>query len=388
MFELLIKLFLTFVLTGVVIKFFKPLAEKFGLLDQPGGRKQHQVATPLIGGLALYVVVAIASLTWGRLGGELYFYLFSAGVMVVVGALDDRFHLGVRIRIVLEVVVACCMIFGAGIMLRDLGDIIGVGSIVMPMGIAVPFTIIAILGTINCLNMIDGLDGLAAGLALQSIITYVILIGGSGSILLPVIALIAGLMTFLVFNLQLYPKLQKIFLGDAGSMLLGFTLVWLLARNSQVGLPGAKLFEPVNALFILGLPLLDMVATIFRRAIKKKNPFKPDRTHVHHILLHAGFNPRQALVFLLICQFALNSIGVALDYFEIASYIQFAVFLTIFIIYFESMQHAFRFSQFIQTLAGGRTQRSASKIMEFDVAKNKVGKKRKVDGKITYFRER
>ena len=108
-----------------------------GLMDQPGGRKHHESATPLIGGLALYVVVFIASLTWGRLGSELYYYLAASGIIVMTGALDDRFHLGVRIRLLLEIIAACLMMFGAGVVINDLGNLFGLGNIVFPVAIAV-----------------------------------------------------------------------------------------------------------------------------------------------------------------------------------------------------------------------------------------------------------
>ena len=363
MIEIIVRLLVTFILTILVIKFFKPLASTLGLLDKPGGRKQHETSTPLIGGLALYVVVVIASIAWGRLADELYYYLAGAGIMVVTGALDDRFHLGVRIRIVLEVIAACFMMFGAGVVLNDLGNLFGLGNVVLPMAFAVPFTIIATLGTINCLNMIDGLDGLAAGLTLQSIITYTILIGGSGSTLFPIITLIAGLMAFLVFNLQLYPGLKKVFLGDAGSMLLGFTIVWLLARNTQIAPPGTKVFEPATALFVLGLPLFDMVATVFRRAAKGKNPFKPDRTHAHHILLHSGMSHRQGLVTLLVVQLLINTIGIILSVFEVQSYFQLMVFVVMFFVYFKTIQHAFKSSRLIQKMIGSRRDRKLSKVI-------------------------
>ncbi len=291
MIEQLIKLLLTFIFTALLIKFLKPLAYRFGLIDEPGGRKQYDKATPLVGGVALFFTVTVTSLIWGKVGAELYYFLSAAALMVFTGAYDDRFGLGVRVRLLAEVIAACLMIFGAGVVLTDLGNLLGFGNIHMPMFIAVPFTIVAVFGTINCLNMIDGIDGLAAGLCLLSMCTFVILLGDTGSSLVPIISIIAGLGAFLAFNLQLYSGFKKIFLGDAGSMLLGFTLVWLLIRSSQDYPPLRPAFtEPATALFVLGLPLMDMVATTARRAIKGRNPFKPDRTHVHHLLLDFGFS--------------------------------------------------------------------------------------------------
>ncbi|WP_419535967.1 MraY family glycosyltransferase [Endozoicomonas sp.] len=304
-------------------------------MDKPGGRKQHDEATPMIGGVALFFTVTVTSLIWGKAGAELYYFLAAAALMVFTGAYDDRFGLGVRIRLLAEVIAACMMIFGAGVVLSDLGNLFGFGNIHMPMFIAVPFTIIAVFGTINCLNMIDGIDGLAAGLCLLSMCTFVVLLGDTGSSLVPIISIIAGLGAFLAFNLQLYPGFKKVFLGDAGSMLLGFTLVWLLIRSSQDYLPLRPAFiEPATALFVLGLPLMDMVATTIRRSMRGKNPFMPDRSHVHHVLLDKGYSTGVVLVFLLVAQLIVNAFGVFLHTYEVRESFQLFVFLGLFCVYF------------------------------------------------------
>lgn len=371
MVEQLLRWVLTFFMTAMVIKFLKPLSFRLGLIDKPGGRKMHEKDTPMIGGLALFFVVAVASLTWGRLGEELYYFLVSAGLLVFTGAYDDRFGLGVRIRLVMEVIAASMMIFGAGVVLTDLGNLFGFGSIKMPMEVAVPFTIVATFGTINCLNMIDGLDGLASGLCLLSMCCFLVLIGNTGSSLVPIISIIAGLSAFMMFNLQMYPGLKKVFLGDAGSMLLGFTLVWLLIRSSQDYTLRPAFFEPATALFVLGLPLIDMVTTTVRRALRGKNPFRPDRSHAHHVLLHAGFSPRESLLMLLAIQFIINMVGVVLDLFDVVAWLQFLIFVGIFLLYFEAVQHAFRVSHLLSKWRPYQ-RRWTETISENGPKKNKV----------------
>ena len=357
MLHLFTKLALTFLLTVFLIKILKPFARKIGLLDMPGGRKQHLTDTPMIGGIALYGTILIASAIWGKTSAELFYYLTAAGIMVVTGALDDRFDLRVRWRIMLETIAAGIMIYGAGIVVTNLGNLLGLGDIIMPAWLAVPFTVIATFGVINCLNMIDGVDGLAAGLSLISVIGFLVVIGGTGSSLVPIIALIAGLMAFLVFNLQLYPKLKKVFLGDAGSMLLGFTLVWIMVRSTQAVPERKSFFEPATALYLLGIPLLDMVSTVLRRAGKRQNPLRPDRTHIHHLLMHSGLSGTETLLVLMTGQLLMNLTGALLHFLSAPSVVQFGLFLAIFVSYCWMTRHAFKASRLIRKVHGksGRT---------------------------------
>ena len=377
MLELFTKLCLTFLLAALLIKSLKPFAKKVGLLDKPGGRKQHLTATPMIGGIALYGTILISSVIWGKAGVEMICYLLSAGIMVVTGALDDRFDLRVRWRILLETIAALIMIYGAGIVVVNLGDLIGTGDIIMSMWLAVPFTVIATFGVINCLNMIDGVDGLAAGLSLISVFGFVATIGGTGSSLVPIIALIAGLMAFLVFNLQLYPGLKKVFLGDAGSMLLGFTLVWIMVRSTQSVSARNLYFEPVTALYLLGLPLFDMVSTVVRRAAKKQNPFRPDRTHIHHLLMHSGLTGRETLFVLLGAQLLINGVGVLFHHQSVLVAGQFAVFIICFFAYYWMTKHAFKTSRVIRKIHG-KSGRIVKKELSVSSNKEKKRKEKKI----------
>ena len=191
------------------------------------------------------------------------------------------------------------MIFGAGVYVDNLGNLFGMGDILLPGFIAVPFTILGVAGYINALNMSDGIDGMAASLGVMTLVTLMMLSGGNNSFILPTISLGAALLGFLVYNLQIVRGLRKVFLGDAGSMLLGFSFAWYVIEFSQSHGEVDALISPVTALYVLGLPLVDMLATLLRRIKKGQSPMKPDRTHVHHILLHAGFTPRQTLAIII-----------------------------------------------------------------------------------------
>ena len=351
---MILKITFTFFLSLLIIKLLKPLAARLGLLDKPDTRKQHQGAVPLIGGISIYITAVIVGLIYGKGNLEFLYWAFSAGLLVIVGALDDRLNLRVRDRIVTEIIAGLLMIYGAGISIQNMGDLIGIGDLIMPMWIAVPFTLIGVLAAINAINMVDGIDGLAGSLCVLSIGSIIFIIGQSGSSIVPIVAMVAALLGFLVFNLQLFKGFRKIFLGDAGSMMLGFTLIWLLVRFSQSHTPGSQEFTPVTALFILGLPLVDMASTVVRRARKGLNPFRPDRTHAHHILMHAGFSAKQSLVVLICIGALFNITGIALNYFEMPDYIQLGIFLLMFTLYYESVQHAFRLSHFLQTIYGAR----------------------------------
>ncbi|MGI2030027.1 hypothetical protein [Endozoicomonas acroporae] len=351
----LLRFLAVFLLAVVIIKLWKPIATRCHLVDKPDARKQHIGAVPLVGGIAVYTVVLLVNLLLGRHGVELYCYLVSAGALVITGALDDRYDISAKIRLLIEFIAALIMIFGAGVYVSNLGNLLGMGDITLPVAVAVPFTVLAVAGYINALNMADGLDGMAASLSIMAVLSLAILVDGQHRVfLLPSISLTAALLAFLVYNLQMVRRLRKVFLGDAGSMLLGFTFAWLVIRLSQGTTNMEPQFSPVTALFILGIPLVDMLATIARRIKKRQNPLKPDRTHVHHILLHAGFSPRQTLGIVIVVGALFHAFGIALHFAGVVDWVKLLAFVLVCGLYYEAVIHAFRLSKIIQFFRGER----------------------------------
>ncbi|WP_114325736.1 UDP-N-acetylglucosamine--undecaprenyl-phosphate N-acetylglucosaminephosphotransferase [Candidatus Colwellia aromaticivorans] len=335
---ILVTAFTTFCFAILAIKLFKPVAIEVGLVDKPNERKHHAGHIPLIGGISIYVAVLAASLLWLPNTLELRMYLIASAMMVFIGALDDKFDLRVRIRIVGQIIVASLMIYGVGDSISNLGNLFRLGDVELgPFGVI--FTYLAIIVVINAYNMVDGIDGLVGMLSLNtfSAIAILFLMSGSQGYLSYPLILATATLPYLIFNLGLFKKLtKKIFMGDAGSMFIGLSVIWLLSMGTQ----GENAsFRPVTALWICAIPLMDMLAIVYRRVKKGKSPFKPDRDHLHHILQRAGLSSEQTLVFISFFAVLMSLIGLLGEYFEIAESTSLLLFILIFVLYNKYARH-------------------------------------------------
>lgn len=335
---MLIAAITAFCFAFLAIKLFKPIAIDVGLVDKPNSRKRHQGQVPLIGGISIFVAVLAASLIWLPNTLELRMYLIASAMMVFIGALDDKYDLKVRIRIVGQIIIASLMIYGVGGYIANLGDLVGLGNIQLgPVGII--FTYFAIIVVINAYNMVDGIDGLIGSLSLNTFTAIAVLFlmsGNDGYLSYPLILATATL-PYLMFNLGYFKQYsKKIFMGDAGSMFIGLSVIWLLTIGTQ----GENAsFRPVTALWICAIPLMDMLAIVMRRYRKGKSPFKPDRDHLHHILQRAGLSSRQALVVITVFSVLMSLLGVLGEYLQVPESIELLLFIVIFILYNKYARH-------------------------------------------------
>ena len=329
-----------FFCTLVAIVALAPLARKVGLVDVPTERKQHQDAVPLIGGLAIFIAFLAGALLWGAadtstvvIKGQsaLGVLLACSAFLVITGALDDRFHLGVFMRVASEVLVALTIIELLDLRLTYLGDLMGTGQIQMPPTISYIFTVVAMFGLMNAFNMLDGIDGLLASLVITTIVGFHLFTTTKPGLMS--LFILASLSAFLISNLELSPIVPKSFLGDAGSKLLGFVVVCLLlgAASGQVG--GPKLIKPATAPYLVAVPLFDMVFTTLRRIIRKGSPFAADRSHIHHLFLDLGFSHRRALVMIVTINLAATSLGLLLHRLNAPEYYQLGIFIGMFSLY-------------------------------------------------------
>lgn len=325
-------IFTTFCFAFIAIKFFKPVAIEVGLVDKPCQRKQHDGHIPLIGGISIFLAVLAASLLWLPSTLELRMYLIASAMMVFIGALDDKFDLRVRVRIVGQIIIASLMIYGVGGYISNLGNLFGLGNVNLgPVGIV--FTYISIIVVINAYNMIDGIDGLIGSLSVNTFtsIALLFLISGQTDYLSYPLILATATLPYLMFNLGLFQnKTKKIFMGDAGSMFVGLSVIWLLTMGTQ----GEQAsFRPVAALWICAIPLMDMLAIVVRRYKNGKSPFKPDRDHLHHMLQRVGFSAKQTLIIISSVSVLMSAFGIAGEYFQIPEYIMLVSFLAVFSMY-------------------------------------------------------
>lgn len=318
-----------FISSFLVLWALAVLCVKIGYTDKPSGHKTHSVPVPPIGGIAIFVVMLVGSIFAG-LHAEDYYFFVALGLLAVIGAVDEKLQISVSVRIVIEVIASLLMAFGAGITLTHFGNLLGFGIIYLPWFVGLTFTIIAVFGTINAWNMIDGIDGLAASMALMSMISFLIVTIGHETLPVAVLLLFGGLVAFLFFNFSDGKLLPKIFLGDAGSKLIGFSLVWYMIRDTQ----GAGLeFKPATALFVMGLPIMDMTSTVLSRVRKRKSPFSPDRSHFHHVLQALGLSVKSSYYTIVMIAACLHIVGIALHKLQTAAYIQFAIYFGIFVVY-------------------------------------------------------
>ena len=336
--NILATAFTSFFFAFLAIKFFKPVAIEVGLVDKPNERKHHAGHIPLIGGVSIFMAVLASSLLLLPNTLELRMYLIASAMMVFIGALDDMFDLRVRVRIIGQIIIASLMIYGVGGYIENLGDLFGFGNVSLgPIGII--FTYIAIIVVINAYNMVDGIDGLIGSLSINTFMAIAILflMSGQTSYLSYPLILAAATVPYIMFNLGLFKdESKKIFMGDAGSMFVGLSVIWLLTMGTQ----GEQAsFRPVTALWICAIPLMDMLAIVMRRYRKGKSPFKPDRDHLHHILQRAGLSSRQTLIAISTASVVMSSLGVLGEYFQVPESIELALFVLMFILYNKYARH-------------------------------------------------
>jgi UDP-GlcNAc:undecaprenyl-phosphate GlcNAc-1-phosphate transferase len=290
--------------TALLIAILRPLAAPLGLIDHPNDRKHHVGAVPLIGGLALFGGTVAANLFYGAIGPFRLTLIETAVVMAVIGALDDRHDLSVRVRLFAQVACVLCVILSTGVYITSLGHVFGRPIELGLLGI--PFTVVAVIGLLNAFNMMDGIDGLAGSQALVSVCTLMVFDHDHnlhGMIVL-MGSMAAATVPYLLVNLGLTKR--KVFLGDAGSMVIGYLLSWTLIRFAEA--PESQV-SPTDVLWCVSVPVLDTLTVMGRRLLEGKSPFKPDRGHIHHVLLRRGFSPRQTLIFLLVLSCVLSLLG-------------------------------------------------------------------------------
>ncbi|MGD8108648.1 UDP-N-acetylglucosamine--undecaprenyl-phosphate N-acetylglucosaminephosphotransferase [Pantoea sp. FN0302] len=343
------ELGLIFLFSLAFIFFARKAAKKVGLVDRPNYRKRHQGLIPLVGGISVYAGICFTFVITNYYLPHAILYLACAGVLVLVGALDDRFDISVKIRAVVQAAIAIVMMVVGKLYLLSLGYIIGPMELVVgPFGYVL--TLFAVWAAINAFNMVDGIDGLLGGL---SCVTFgamgiILFFDGQHSLAMWCFAMIAATLPYILLNLGVFGKRYKVFMGDAGSTLIGFTIIWILLETTQgVTHP----ITPVTALWLIAIPLMDMVAIMYRRLRKGMSPFSADRQHIHHLIMRAGFTSRQAFVLITLAAALLAAVGVLGEYLAfIPEWVMLLLFLFAFVLYGYCIKRAWRVARMIKRL--------------------------------------
>lgn len=334
----------------LLVPVFGQLATRYNWVDRPDTRKRHSAPVPYSGGIAILVasIINYQMLPWPNASLGL---ILSILLIFVVGFLDDRFPVRARYRFLAQMIAAFVAVVGTGVALTNLGTTFSADAINLGV-LAIPFTVICIVGVTNAFNMSDGADGLCGGYSLISLSS--LLLAGwliqqdqpasfAHSMLIPMIVpLLGGLIGFLFYNLRspILPRAVS-FLGDGGSMTLGFiisvTAIWMVGRE-----PGGM--PPVTAIWIIALPLTDMFACICSRVLRGERPMTADSFHMHHLLQEKGFSTRATVAILHAMAFVMAGVGILAWRLQVSEYWMFWGLMTLFTVYL-AYSHAFWVSQ-------------------------------------------
>jgi len=324
---------LALLVTLVIVIVSKPLATKLEIIAFPNERTVHSGNIPLVGGLSIFTGFCTAVFFIDpRFLGHLSFFQASV-ILLIVGLLDDRSHVSVRAKLIFQTAAVMIVAIWGDLSLMSLGDILFVGELKLGL-FAIPFMVFAIIGVINALNMSDGVDGLASGYTMIALIGLLYLAWGCDACAkerMLLVLLIAAVLGFMLLNVRSpWCRKAKVFMGDSGSMFLGFALAFAFVKLSQ---GDTKIMAPVTALWLFALPLMDTVSIIVRRKKKGRSAFSPDQEHFHHILQRAGYTVEQIVMISWGTSIILALIGIFGYRFGIHDGIMFAGFMTLYFIY-------------------------------------------------------
>lgn len=299
--------FLVFLTLLFVLKFF---SKKLNLIDKPNYRKKHIGNIPLIGGLIIYLNILIFSFFFD-ISNHMNTVLLTSIILILLGALDDAIELGVTFRLITQLI-CCLIVIGSGLEIKNIGNYVFLQNIEMGI-ISVLFTVFCVIGLTNSFNFIDGVDGLSSGLALIAILSVIIIsyLENTLSYLIDLDYLILLSLTIIYFMFFNITKFSKIFLGDSGSMFLGFFISWILIMTSQ---NENQIIHPILTIWCVALPVFDITSVVIRRSLRKINPFKPDRRHIHHIFIEMGFGNFTTTSLILTLSIILNFFGILIFY--------------------------------------------------------------------------
>jgi UDP-GlcNAc:undecaprenyl-phosphate/decaprenyl-phosphate GlcNAc-1-phosphate transferase len=313
-------------------------AESLGLLDHPGGRKPHAATVPLTVGLAMLLSFFLLYALFQVLSSGLYQGLLSGTLLLaLIGFVDDLHGVSVRTGLTVEALVIAFINLWGYVQVAQLGDLLGLGDISLAY-MAIPFSVFGVVYIINAINCLDGLDRLAGGVAVIALICFgvVALTGGKLSSLHLAVLLIGVVVGFLLFNLRTsWLTRASAFMGDCGSMFLGFILCWFAITLSHGDRPA---IAPITAVWILGLPIIDAASLVLNRALCRHSPFVANRDHLHHMFMRR-FSPVQTVWVLLAAGAALGCVGLVGHWLAIAESVMFLCFVGLLVVYTTVIRH-------------------------------------------------
>lgn len=324
---MIISFFIGLIITLLSLFFVRPLAIKIGLVDHPTRRKKHNGQIPLVGGLCIFLGLLVSQIYFNEIDKSKTLISMSL-LILILGIWDDMKNLKAKTKLFFQLLIVGFTIYFTGISVENLGNLFGFSYELKLGHLSVPFTIVAVVGLINAFNMIDGLDGLAGILTILAILG----IFSSGLYLHDLnffnvlLALVGGLIPFLVFNIFGNNKI-KIFLGDGGSLFLGFFVAFSLVFSAQ----NEIFLTPTFALWCVAVPVYDFLVVIILRKIEKRSLMMANRDHIHHFLENFSLTKIEILITIALAALSFLFIGHFLEiYFR---FLSFWIYLLLFCLY-------------------------------------------------------
>lgn len=287
--EIIYMIVIPFLFVLAITPFIKRVAKHIGAMDIPNERKVHKVPIPRLGGLGIYMGFILGYVLFGTMSLKMNAILIGSFIIIITGIIDDINPIPAKIKFLFQIVAASVVAFYGKILLSDLSAF----GFYIEFGIfSYPITILFIVSIINCINLIDGLDGLAAGLSSIYFITIGIVIVGwmhtFGLDAVITFVMLGSTLGFLCHNFN--PA--KIFMGDSGSMFLGY----MIAVIALLGFKNVTLTTLLVPICLLAIPIMDTLFAIIRRVINKKPIGEPDKKHLHHQLLNLNISHRNTVL--------------------------------------------------------------------------------------------
>ena len=329
---ILIYLSIIATLTVTVLVFaLRPIAIRLKLVDKPFGRKLHEGDVPLIGGPVIWLVFTTSILIFAS--DPPWSLAAATAFLVVLGMIDDRKPVAAHLKLLCHFAAASMIVIGNGSTISDIGIFPAFLAAADTHFLHILIAVLSIAIAINAFNFIDGIDGLSASMALLALthtnLAFNLHYGATPPDFAIFNVLFAGaLVGFLLFNLQIFNS-RKIFLGDSGSMLIGAIVAVSLIDASQSAVRSGAVLPASLCLWLIAIPLIDLLTIIIRRLSHGRSPMAPDRTHLHHRIMDAGFSARRTLLIMILSSVGAFWIGygVTLQMGELASIIAFFIFI-------------------------------------------------------------
>lgn len=279
---------IAFIISSVAMPSLIALANSNGVVALPGKRHIHTHPTPKFGGIAIALTVLLVSpfvFSIDRIVGS---YMLSSALMLLLGVIDDVRGTNWKIKLIFSLSATGIIILGTGLWFENLGNLFGLGDVHLGLW-GIPFTFFAVFGITNAINLIDGLNGLASGVSAIAFLSFAVFASFSGNTTVLYISL-ANLGATLGFFRYNYPK-ARIFMGDAGSMFLGYSLAFLSIILTQ----GKSDIAAMVPVIVLGIPMFDTVRVLVIRVKNRRHPFTADKTHLHHLMMRSGIPKRRVV---------------------------------------------------------------------------------------------